>query len=300
MNTTLSVDKALEQIAAGGMLTRAEVHELASTPDILAAGVLADALRRRRHGASVTFVRVAVCPFGELAAPGPSAAGGAELRVTGAPGSWREALDALDAARALAGSRVLAALTWADVVRYAEHAGGVEPVLHELRAHGLDALAEVALDGVASVEAVLGSLAATGFDEVRLHVARSAPAPERVDLWFRVADADDARRIACVNPLPTAISAFKPTTGYDDVKAVALARLAMPAVPHIQVDWARYGPKLAQVALTFGADDVDNVSASDDAPLGRRRAPLEEIRRNIEAAGFAAVERGGRFGPPVP
>jgi 2-iminoacetate synthase ThiH len=49
------------------------------------------------------------------------------------------------------------------------------------------------------------------------------------------------------------------------------------------------------VALTFGADDIDGVSASDDAPDGRRRAPLEEIRRNIQAAGFEPAERDGRF-----
>ena len=60
------------------------------------------------------------------------------------------------------------------------------------------------------------------------------------------------------------------------MKAVALARLAAPNVPSIQIDWLRYGPKLAQVALTFGADDLDNVTASDEAPDGRRRAPLEE------------------------
>jgi len=101
--------------------------------------------------------------------------------------------------------------------------------------------------------------------------------------------------IAVVNPLPMAMAAFRPTTGYEDVKMVAIARLAMPDVPHIQVDWQRYGPKLAQVALTFGADDVDGVSASEEAPEGRRRAPLEEIRRNIQAAGFDATERDGRF-----
>ena len=59
---------------------------------------------------------------------------------------------------------------------------------------------------------------------------------------------------------------------------VALARLAAPNIPSIQVDWRRYGPKLAQVALTFGADDIDGDLASDEAPEGRRRAPLEEIR----------------------
>ena len=86
-----------------------------------------------------------------------------------------------------------------------------------------------------------------------------------------------------------------PTTGYDDVKRVALARLFVDNVPSIQVDWSLYGPKLAQVALTVGADDVDAVSAVDDMTEGRRRAPLEEIRRNIRAAGSEPVERNGRF-----
>jgi aminodeoxyfutalosine synthase len=95
--------------------------------------------------------------------------------------------------------------------------------------------------------------------------------------------------------LPFTLGAFRPTTGYDDVKTVALARLAAPNIPHVQVDWLRYGPKLAQVALTFGADDIDDVTASDVAPDGRRRAPLEEVRSNITAAGFEPAERDGRF-----
>ena len=67
--------------------------------------------------------------------------------------------------------------------------------------------------------------------------------------------------------------------------------LALPSVKNIQVDWAQYGPKLAQVALTFGANDLDRVSTVDDPTLGKRRASAEEVRRNIAAAGFAAVER---------
>jgi 2-iminoacetate synthase ThiH len=75
---------------------------------------------------------------------------------------------------------------------------------------------------------------------------------------------------------------------------VALARLLVPA-DHIQVSWAAYGPKLAQVALTFGADDVDEVSPRDEVSEGRRRAPLADIIRNIEAAGGRPVARTGRF-----
>jgi len=95
--------------------------------------------------------------------------------------------------------------------------------------------------------------------------------------------------------LPTLLTAYRPSTGYEDVKMVAIARLAAPNIPTVQVDWRRYGPKLAQVALTFGADDLDGVSASDDAPDGRRRAPLEDVRRNVEAAGFLPAERDGTF-----
>jgi hypothetical protein len=47
--------------------------------------------------------------------------------------------------------------------------------------------------------------------------------------------------------------------------------------------------------LTVGADDVDAVSADDDLTVGPRRAPREEIRRNIRAAGFEPIERNGRF-----
>ena len=70
-------------------------------------------------------------------------------------------------------------------------------------------------------------------------------------------------------PLPRQLSVATPTTGYDDVKAVALARLLLRDVPSIQVDWPLYGPKLAQVGLIVGADDVDGVAAADGGVLGR-------------------------------
>ena len=119
---------------------------------------------------------------------------------------------------------------------------------------------------------------------------------DRTELLLQVAALqDEFGCIQAIDPLPAKLAAYRPTTGYDDVKMVAIARLAAVNVPSIQIDWQRYGPKLAQVALTFGADDIYGVSPSDDAPEGRRRAPLEEIRRNIEAAGFEPVERDGRF-----
>jgi aminodeoxyfutalosine synthase len=97
-------------------------------------------------------------------------------------------------------------------------------------------------------------------------------------------------------PLARVSSVAQPSTGYDDVRLIAAARLVVDNIDSIQVDWALYGPKLAQFALTVGADDVDSVS-SLEGDLGRRRSPLEEIRGNIKAAGLDPVERDGSFAP---
>ena len=56
------------------------------------------------------------------------------------------------------------------------------------------------------------------------------------------------------------------------MKRIAISRVLVDNVDTIQVDWALYGPKLAQVALTFGADDIDSVSPEDDDVAGP--APL--------------------------
>jgi aminodeoxyfutalosine synthase len=66
-------------------------------------------------------------------------------------------------------------------------------------------------------------------------------------------------------------------------------------IDSIQVDWALYGPKLAQVALTMGADDVDSVAAFEVENLGHRRSALADIQRNIRAASLEPVERDGLF-----
>ena len=85
--------------------------------------------------------------------------------------------------------------------------------------------------------------------------------------------------LTTIAPLSREQSVAVPTTGYDDVRAVALARLALPGIPNVQVDWAQYGPKLAQVALTFGANDLDRVS------VDRRRVagPAPHLARGRDA-----------------
>ncbi len=295
MISTSTFDRLMERVAAGEPLPPDEILELSRTPDVLRIGMLADGLRRRLHGNTVTFVRVAVCPFNEsFANTVPPAAG--EVRISGSPETAAIAESAVKTAKEVAGERTVAAFAWSDIERLSTDAGP-RRILEQLRAAGLDAIAELPLDTIPDLQAALRDLKTAGFEQLRLSVARIAAA-ERTNLLLRAAELqDEFGCIHALNPLPSVVSTFRPTTGYEDVKMVAIARLAAPNIPSIQVDWQRYGPKLAQVALTFGADDLYGVSASDEAPEGRRRAPIEEITRNVEAAGFEAVQRDGRFHP---
>jgi len=288
-------DTLQERVSAGERLGADDLAQLAATPDILQLGMLADTVRRRVHGAQVTYVRVALCPFDKPFTDAvPLAA--REVRVTGKPETLEIAVTAVEAARAVAGERAVSAFSWLDVERLAtQESHRPSTVLERLRSAGLDSLAELPLDRLGKADDIIETIVAAGYRQLRLTIDK-ATADVRAKLFVDAAALQQKfPAIRSINPLPTVLDALRPTTGYDDVKSVAMARLAAPNIPTIQVDWLRYGPKLAQVALTFGADDVDNVTASDEAPDGRRRAPLEEVRRNIEAAGLEPAERDGRF-----
>ena len=294
MSTAAFYEPYSKRLAAGERLTREEIEKLASTHDILSVGMLADEVRRRAFGDRVTFVRVASCAFDKpLANAVPLTA--REVRLTGTPASLDVAIAAIRSAKAVAGKRVLSGFSVVDAQAMAGGDAALRRVLERLREAGLDRLGEVPVDQLESPRTVLDALTVAGYERIRLTIGRPATL-DRVNAVLTAAELSrQFPNVDAINPLPLALTAFRPTTGYVDVKIVAIARLAAPAETHIQVDWQRYGPKLAQVALTFGADDFDNVTPSDEAPDGRRRAPLEEVRRNVETAGFSPVERDGRF-----
>ena len=295
MTAPPTFDRQLERVTAGERLTAPEIAALAAAPDILPLGMLADAARRRALGARVTYLRVAPCTLDQPGARTiPVAA--REVRIVGTPTTLDVATTAVERAKAAAGERTVSGFSWGDVERAASAAGvPVSRALDMLRGAGLEALVDLPLDALPDVAGVFGRLMEAGFRQIRFTIEKT-PAAER-GAFIELASAlqEQYGSIQAIDPLPTMLEAFRPTTGYDDVKAVAIARLAAPNIPTIQVNWLRYGPKLAQVALTFGADDLDSVSADDDASEGRRRAPLAEGRRNIEAAGLAPVDRDGRF-----
>lgn len=263
-------------------LTAAELDELASA-DILSLGMLADEVRRARVGDVVTFVRVVD------AADTGTASLASEVRMAALPETLADAVSAVEQVKAAAGSRLVSGFSLADLVDRAW--GDLAQVLKQLKGCGLDAVAEAPLDRLKNPEAALQACQEAGLPVQCLSLQKPNTGDRTAMLMRARALVTRFPWLTTIAPLSREQSIAVPTTGYDDVRAVALARLALPGVPNVQVDWAQYGPKLAQVALTFGANDLDRVSITDDESLGRRRTSLEDVTRNIAAAGFQPRER---------
>lgn len=280
----------------GDALTRAEAERVLATTDLVSVGVTAEAARRRRSGDAVTFGRVRVIDGGAAAAPGNAG----EVRLQGQPASIDEAVAWTTAAARLAGGVPLTGFSLATLV---DLTGGDRAALRaaaaDLRSAGLEAVAEVALDRIASIAELVTAVEAltgSGLGVWRATIDH-APAADRLDLILRAADLQAATgALRAFAPLPRRDPAAVPSTGYDDVRTVAAAVLVCTAIPFIQVDWPLYGPKLAQVAIAFGANDIDGIAADDDMSIGPRRTPVEEIARQIRAAAATPVERDGRYG----
>lgn len=92
------------------------------------------------------------------------------------------------------------------------------------------------------------------------------------------------------------------TTGTEDLRHLAAARLVLDNLPHVKAYWVMVTPKLAQVALRFGASDLDGTvveeriyhMAGADTSQQLTRAELERL---IREAGFRPVERDTLYNP---
>lgn len=98
------------------------------------------------------------------------------------------------------------------------------------------------------------------------------------------------------HPRHTELSELSDTSGFSDLKNIAIARLMLDNFPHIKAYWVMIGPKLAQVALAFGADDMDGTiieekithMAGAETAQGMTRP---ELLRLIREAGYRPLER---------
>jgi 2-iminoacetate synthase ThiH len=289
----VSLEEVAAKVTAGEPLADPDFQALESGRDIITIGMMADAIRRSLHGTTATYVRVFDLKLSEIgSALIPEAAG--EVRIFETPATLDAAVALISEALEVAAPIPLSAFCLFELTKLSEP---LPVVLTALRKAGLELLAQAPLDRLNSPEHALEAVTDAGMKLARLTI-NETPSREWTSVCREVAA--HQRRLQSLRafaPLARKTNQTQPTTGYADVKRVALSRLLVQNVNTIQVDWELYGPKLAQVALTFGADDLDSVSALDDQSQGHRRSPVEEIRRGIRAAGFEPLERDARFQP---
>ncbi|MBW3621939.1 MAG: hypothetical protein KY468_00840 [Armatimonadetes bacterium] len=127
---------------------------------------------------------------------------------------------------------------------------------------------------------------------------------DRLSRLFQLRDLQDLTggAIITVIPLNTERAVNYTGSAFDYLRAVAVTRLVLDNVPHIQSSWETHDLKVAQLALEYGADDFGTVWMEflSNAPTPHLSLPLEEVERNIREAGFIPQARNARFEPIEP
>jgi len=112
----------------------------------------------------------------------------------------------------------------------------------------------------------------------------------------------------CVIPLSfipdgSALADLPGPTGLDDLRTLAVSRLILDNFPHVKAFWIMQSPKLAQVSLNWGVDDVDgtvvyyDITKRESLPGDHTHQELsvEHIQRLICEAGCMPVERDSLY-----
>jgi aminodeoxyfutalosine synthase len=90
------------------------------------------------------------------------------------------------------------------------------------------------------------------------------------------------------------------TSGFDDLRNLAVGRLYLDNIPHIKTHWIMVTTALSQVALSFGVNDLEGTvvrekiyhEAGAHTPQG---LPLEDVVKLIRGAGKIPVERDSLY-----
>lgn len=124
----------------------------------------------------------------------------------------------------------------------------------------------------------------------------------RIDHLIRLRELqDETGGFLAFIPLPfhpenTGFADLPRTSGVEDLRTIAISRLMLDNIPHVKAFWIMLGVKLAQVALHYGADDLDGTvvkeiithRAGAKTPEGITRDTIVDL---IKDAGLVAVER---------
>jgi aminodeoxyfutalosine synthase len=110
----------------------------------------------------------------------------------------------------------------------------------------------------------------------------------------------------CVIPLSfvpegSALSHLPGPSGLDDLKTLAISRLMCGNIPHVKAFWVMQTPKLAQVSLNWGVDDVDgtvvyyDITKREGHGTTHQELTVEQLKRMIVEAGCRPAERDSLY-----
>lgn len=87
-------------------------------------------------------------------------------------------------------------------------------------------------------------------------------------------------------------------SAFDYLRTVAVSRLLLDNIPHMQASWVTQGPKVAQVALGYGLDDFGSTMMEENVVSAANCAftmPIEEMERLIREAGYTPMRRTTQY-----
>jgi aminodeoxyfutalosine synthase len=104
------------------------------------------------------------------------------------------------------------------------------------------------------------------------------------------------------HPANTALDHISTTTGFDDIRAIAVARLLLDNIEHIKAYWIMMTPSVAQIAQRFGADDLDGTVVEEKIYHDAGATTSQSLRRSellrlIREAGREPMERDTLYRP---
>jgi len=97
-----------------------------------------------------------------------------------------------------------------------------------------------------------------------------------------------------LQPEHTELAHFEKTDAVTYLRTQAIARIVLDNVPNIQASWVTMGPKIGQVALTFGANDFGSLMMEENVVSAAGttwRMTLPEMQRLIADAGYVPRQR---------
>ena len=87
----------------------------------------------------------------------------------------------------------------------------------------------------------------------------------------------------------------------DDLRTIAISRLFLDNIPHIKAYWVSYGKATTEMALAFGADDIDGTIGdttkiySMAGGVERPTMSVEELEDMVRGVGFTPIERDSHY-----